>query len=185
MRQIGFTLGLLLCILCSVGAALCEEQPESVTVCQLKNDPPAFNHKLVEVTAFVSHDFEDFTVFDPNCSSWPEVWLEYGGKVRSGTMYCCGVTADRNSPQQMVVENIPIPLVENDQFREFDRQIQPPFRSGRHGSIVHVTVVGRFFAGERQRFSKGNPWGGYGHMGCCTQMVLVADECKTFAEFQN
>jgi|ERR1039458_3121934 hypothetical protein len=172
MRQIGFTLGLLLCILCSVGAALCEEQPESVTVCQLKNDPPAFNHKLVEVTAFVSHDFEDFTVFDPNCSSWPEVWLEYGGKVRSGTMYCCGVTADRNSPQQMVVENIPIPLVENDQFREFDRQIQPPFRSGRHGSIVHVTVVGRFFAGERQRFSKGNPWGGYGHMGCCTLIAI-------------
>jgi hypothetical protein len=102
---------------------LCEEQPESVTVCQLKNDPLADNHKLVEVTGFVSHDFGDFTLFDPNCPSWPEVWLEYGGKAKSG-MYCCGVTADRNRPQQMVVENIPIPLVENEQFREFDKLIQ-------------------------------------------------------------
>ena len=177
MRQIGSTLSVLICILCSVGSALCEEQPESVTVCQLKNDPPAYNHKLVELTAFVSHDFEDFTLFDPTCPSWPEVWLEYGGKTKSGTMYCCGVTAARNRPQQMVVENIPIPLIENDQFREFDKLIQPPFRSDRHGAIVHVTLVGLFFAGERQRFAKGNPWGGYGHMGCCS--LLAIQEIKS------
>lgn len=179
MRHIVSTLGVLLCVLCLAVAALCEEQPESVTVCQLKNDPAAYNHKLVEVTAFVSHDFEDFTLFEPMCPSWPAVWLEYGGKAKSATMYCCGVTADKKRPQQMVVENIPIPLVEDDQFREFDKQIQPPFRSGRHGSIVHATLVGRFFAGERQRFAKGNPWGGYGHMGCCT--LLAIQEIKSVA----
>ena len=177
MRQIGSTLGVLICILCSVGAALCEEQPESVTVCQLKNDPPAYNHKLVELTAFVSHDFEDFTLFDPTCPSWPEVWLEYGGKAKSGTMYCCGVTADRNRPQQMVVENIPIPLIENDQFREFDKLVQPPFRSDRHGAIVHATVVGRFFAGKQLHYPKATFWGGYGHMGCCS--LLTIQEIKS------
>jgi hypothetical protein len=57
--------------------------------------PPAYNQKLVEVTAFVAHALEDFTLFDPTCSSWPGVWLEYGGKAESETMYCCGVTADR------------------------------------------------------------------------------------------
>jgi hypothetical protein len=177
MRKIGSTLGVLICILCSVGAALCEEQPERVTVCQLKNDPPAYNHKLVELTAFVSHDFEDFTLFDPTCPSWPEVWLEYGGKAKSGTMYCCGVTADRNRPQQMVVENIPIPLIENDQFHEFDKLIQPPFRSDRHGAIVHATVVGRFFAGKQIHYPKTTFWGGYGHMGCCS--LLTIQEIKS------
>jgi hypothetical protein len=142
--RIGFLGYLLLNIF---GLAFSQEQPTRVTVCQLKNDPPAYNHKLVEVTGFVSHDFEDFTLFDPTCPSWPAVWLEYGGKAKSGTMYCCRVTADRHRARQMVVENMPIPLVENDQFREFDKQIQPPFRSGRHGSVVHATVVGRFFAG--------------------------------------
>lgn len=105
LTRIGFLGCLLLNI---VGLAFSQEQPTNVTVCQLKSDPPAYNHKLVEVTGFVSHDFEDFTLFDPTCPSWPAVWLECGGKAKSGTMYCCGVTADRNRPQQMVVENIPI-----------------------------------------------------------------------------
>jgi hypothetical protein len=177
MRQIGSALGVLAFVFCVVAIGPCEEQPQSVTVCQLKSDPPSYNHKLVEVTGFVSHDFEDFTLFDPTCPSWPAVWLEYGGTAKSGTMYCCGVTADRNRPQEMVLENIPIPLVENDQFREFDKQIQPPFRSGRHGSIVRATAVGRFFAGRQVHYPKTTFWGGYGHMGCCS--LLAIQEIKS------
>jgi len=85
------------------GVAAVEEQPATVTICQLKSAPAAYNHKLVEVTGFVSHAFEDFTVFDPTCPSWPGVWLEYGGKAKSGTMYCCGVTADRHRPKELKV----------------------------------------------------------------------------------
>jgi hypothetical protein len=40
-------------------------------------------------------------------------------------MYCCGVTADRHRPNEMKVEDIPIPLMDNEQFREFDKLIQP------------------------------------------------------------
>jgi hypothetical protein len=57
---------------------------------RLSKDPAAFNHQLIEVTAFVSHGFENFTLYDPLCSGWPGVWLEYGGTAASGTMYCCG-----------------------------------------------------------------------------------------------
>jgi hypothetical protein len=87
------------------------------------------------------------------------------------------VTADRNRPQQMVVENIPIPLIENDQFHEFDKLIQPPFRSDRHGAIVHATVVGRFSAGKQIHYPKTTFWGGYGHMGCCS--LLTIQEIKS------
>jgi hypothetical protein len=171
-------IGFLGCVLLNIfGLAFSQEQPTSVTVCQLKNDPPAYNHKLVEVTAFVSHAFEDFTLFDPTCSSWPGVWLEYGGKAKSGTMYCCGVTADRHRLKEMKVEDIPIPLTDNEQFRQFDKLIQPPFKSGRHGAVVHATIVGRFFSGRQIKYPKATFWGGYGHMGCCS--LLAIQELKS------
>jgi len=167
-----------------IGLAFSQEQPTSATVCQLKSDPAGYNHKLVEVTGFVSHAFEDFTIFDPTCSSWPAVWLEYGGKAKSGTMYCCGVTADRHRPKELKVEDIAISLIDNEQFREFDKIIQPPFRSGRHGAVVHATLVGRFFSGRQIKYPKATFWGGYGHMGCCS--LLAIQEVKSVdAEDRN
>ena len=78
-------------------AALRCEEPAQVTVCELKANPADYNHKLIEVIGFVSHGFEDFGLFDPSCSSWPYVWLEYGGTKKSGTMYCCGVSNEQDS----------------------------------------------------------------------------------------
>jgi hypothetical protein len=172
VRLLASALWAVFVMLFCAGAAVAEEQPATVTVCQLKSDPAAYNHKLVEVTGFVSHAFEDFTIFDPTCSSWPAVWLEYGGKAKSGTMYCCGVTADRHRLKEMKVEDIPIPLTDNEQFREFDKLIQPPFRSGRHGAVVHAALVGRFFSGRQIKYPKATLWGGYGHMGCCSLLAI-------------
>ena len=149
MKRCRFALTVMAFAATFVAISTCEEQPEKLSACQLKNDPAAYNHKLVEVTGFVSHDFEDFTIFDPTCPSWPAIWLEYGGKAKSGTMYCCVVTADRHRPKEMKVEDVPIPLTDNEQFRAFDKLIQPPFRSDRHGAIVHATLVGRFFSGRQ------------------------------------
>jgi hypothetical protein len=172
MRRLGISAAIVVCLLCFGRVAFGEEQPEGVSLCQLKNDPAAYNHKLVELTGFVSHGFEDFTLFDPTCSSSRSVWLEYGGKSASGTMYCCGVTADRHRSKELVIENIPIPLVEDDKFHEFDHLIQPPFRSDRQGAIVHATLVGRFFAGRQMNYPKRTYWGGFGHMGCCSLFAI-------------
>jgi len=175
MRRLAATIALFFLSAC--GTAICQEQPDGVTACLLKSNPPAYNHKLVTVTAFVSHDFEDFTLLDPTCPSWPNVWLEYGGTSKSRTMYCCGVSDSPYRPEELVIEGIPVPLIINDEFQKFDKLIQAPFRSGEHGSMVHATLVGRFFAGERQKFLSGNPWGGYGHEGCCT--LLAIQEIKS------
>src|ERR1700754_3361307 len=80
-------------------AAAPRRTPEKVSVCRLLEDPGAFNHKLVEVTGFVSHGFEDFTLFDPSCASWPAAWLDYGGLISSNTIYCCGTTASQKRPR--------------------------------------------------------------------------------------
>lgn len=163
----------LLAVVASLVAVGLGEVPQKITVCDLKNDPVAYNHKLVQLEGFVAHDFEDFTVFDPDCPYAPEIWLEYGGTAASGTMYCCGMAANRTRPQELVVEGVPIPLTDDEHFREFDRLIHPPFRSGNHGSVVHATLVGRFFLGQKQSFGSGGwGWGGYGHMGCCTLLAI-------------
>jgi len=142
-------------------------EPEKVTLCQLKNDRAAYNHKLIQVTGFVSHGFEDFTLIDPSCSSRLDVWLEYGGTTASGTMYCCGVTAERSRPKQLVIENIPVPLVHDERFREFDKLLQR-----RPDSVAHATIIGRFFSGMQSKYASGVFWGGYGHMGCCSLLVI-------------
>jgi hypothetical protein len=161
-----------LCVVPGAQGAQRSPEPEKVTLCQLTQDPAAYNHKLVEVTAFVSHGFEDFTLFDPNCPSAQfRVWLEYGGTAASGTIYCCGGTAKRSRPKQLRVENVPIPLVSDKRFREFDRLLQHP-----PDSVAHATIVGRFFAGNA---SAPQSPGGYGHLGCCSllaiQQVLSVD----------
>lgn len=143
------------------------EVAEKVTLCRLKSEPAAYNHKLVEVTGFISHGFEDFMLRDPQCPSWPGVWLEYGGTAASGTMYCCGVTANRTRPKPLVVEKITIPLIIDERFLEFDKLLQR-----RPDSIVHATILGRFFAGEPVKYPKGTYWGGYGHMGCCSLLAI-------------
>jgi hypothetical protein len=155
------------------GQALAET-PQKVTACALKTDPKAYDHRLVEVSGFVTHGFEDFSLFDPACLARMDIWLEYGGVAKSGTIYCCGVTADRSRPEPLVVEDVPIPLVEDDAFRRFDERIR------RQGNVlVHATLVGRFFAGHKEHGTDGDFWSGYGHMGCCSllaiQQVRVVD----------
>ncbi|HYV09761.1 MAG TPA: hypothetical protein VE980_02535 [Pyrinomonadaceae bacterium] len=142
------------------------EGPLKISLCQLKSDPKTYNHKLVEVTGFVSHGFEDFTLFDPACGSWPSVWLEYGGKAASGTIYCCGVTPARSRPQPLVIEGVSVGLVEDDRFKQFDRLIAG------NDSVGRATIVGRFFSGEFVKTQNGGFWGGYGHLGCCTLLAI-------------
>ena len=149
-------------------AALFGQEPQKVTACSLKNDPAAFNHKVIQVTGFASHGFEDFTLFDPNCPYSPMIWLEYGGTAVSGTIYCCGSSNARTRPKELVVEGVPVPLVDDERFRRFDKLIH-----GEADTVVHLAIVGRFFAGKRQHNagSSGN-WGGYGHLGCCSLLAI-------------
>jgi hypothetical protein len=143
------------------------EEPTIVSPCELKKDPASYNHKLIQITGFISHGFEDFALMDPGCWSWPPVWLEYGGKVASGTMYCCGVTAQRTRAKPLVVEDIAIELSDDQQFHQFDQLVQR-----RPDSIVHATIVGRFFSGEQIKYADRVGWGGYGHMGCCSLLAI-------------
>ena len=181
-RRICFVFACCAVALCFSTRARAQE-PEKVTLCQLQSDPAAFNHHLVEITAFASRGFEEFTLFDPTCSSSPAVWLEYGGTADSGAMYCCGVPIDRKRPAELVVENMAVPLVADDEFQQFDRLIQSP-----PDATAHATFLGRFFSGQLDEASAGSQRG-YGHMRCCSllaiqQIIAVDPETRTDLDYR-
>lgn len=147
------------------------EEPRNVSVCDIAKDPAAFNHELVCVTAFVSHAFEDFTLADPGCRAESRnfhIWLMYGGQTQSNTVYCCpgeGGAGPRSKP--LSVEDIPIPLVRDTSFADFTELLKKE-----HDTTVRATLVGRFFAGEKETIRGLTGWHGYGHMGCCSLLAI-------------
>jgi len=139
---------------------------EKVSVCALQANPDAYNHKLIEVRGIVSHGFEDFTLSDPGCERRSGIWLEYGGLVNSETDYCCGVKAGPRATA-LVVEGIATQLIDDALFRRFDARVRIP------GDVrFRARLTGRFFAGLKQHTPKGDFWGGYGHLGCCSILVI-------------
>jgi len=146
------------------------ETPLRVEACELKANPGTYNHKLVAVTGFVSQGFEDFALQDPQCPEAPGPWLEYGGTVNSGVVYCCGPTNNKTRPHQLTIEEIPIPIVEDDQLKLLQKRLQRPTRES---NLVHATLIGRFFAGHWIHEADGKTyWEGFGHMGCCSLLAI-------------
>src|SRR4030095_514256 len=149
---------------------------EEVTICQLAADPAKYNQKLVKVTAFLSHGFEDSSLFDPSCLPQFSIWYDFGGKRSTGALYPSGAVPSRTRPEEATVEGISIPLVADTNFETLDRLLH---RSG--GTIVHGTVVGRFFLGEKENVADGSDWWtGYGQLGAkglfMVQQVLHVDQ---------
>ena len=96
-----------------------------------------------------------------NCDSDQGIWLEYGGVKSSGTIICCGVEAKRSRRKPLVIEKIPVQLIEDEKFRELDKFLQ---KEG--DTNVKATLRGRFFAGEKVKYPSGDEiWSGFGHFG--------------------
>ena len=148
------------------------EVPVRTSMCELLLHPETWNHKLVEVSGQVSQGFEDFTLNVGECRESMGIWLEVGGKRKSGTVYCCGVTGDRERATDLMVEGTSIPLVDDKPLKNF---LQALYRHSGTGYVrLDATLVGRFFAGARWvRPGDGKVfWMGYGHMGCCSLLAI-------------
>ena len=105
------------------------EAPVKATVCELKTNPAAYEHKRVEVTGFVmTGGREDFDLFDPACPEGFDVKLEYGGPT---------------------IENVPTRLVDDARLKQFYKLDE------RGNSVVHATIVGRFFAEKGPQYPNG------------------------------
>jgi len=144
-------------------------KPHEVRYCELSRNPSAYNHELVRLTAFVTHGFEDFQITEPDCPTQRfSVWLMYGGKAESNTVYCCPGEAGRETRSDLLtVEGVQIPLVRDPTFQQFNELLKKE-----HDTTVRSTVVGKFFSGTKETVDTGTFWRGFGHMGCCSLLVI-------------
>jgi len=144
-------------------------EPSNTTFCEVSRDPSAFNDRLVRLTAFVTHGFEDFQLGEPDCPTQGfSIWLMYGGKAESNTMYCCpGEAAQEMRAEPLRVDGEQIPLVDDHTFQLFTDLLKKE-----PDTTVRATVVGRFFAGTKVPADGSTLWRGFGHMGCCSLLVI-------------
>ena len=146
-------------------------EPRNVTYCELAKDPAAYNHELLRLTAFVTHGFENFSLTQPNCIDSLKhfaIWIMYGGKAHSDTVYCCpGEGGGETRSEPLLVEGIQIPLISDKVFQQFTDLLKKE-----RDTTVRITVVGRFFAGEKQAANGSTSWRGFGHLGCCSLFVI-------------
>lgn len=142
---------------------------KKVSVCEVVANPGAFDHKLLEVTGFVTRDFEDSILFDPACDSRLSIWTEVGGKGGTGVMYCCGFTPSKVRDKDLVVQGITVPLVVDEAYAHFDKALE----KRPYGAMVRATLIGRFFSGKKTKYPNGeDAWTGFGHMGCCSLFAI-------------
>lgn len=115
--------------------------------CDLVQSPTSFNGTTVVVRGRVRIDSEDFELTS-ECGGG--IWLEYGrGPLQQPTIWCCGSM----KPDDSAV------VVEDDDFRKFDRLLRRP---GKHDLMA--TVVGRVDV---------SPKGAYGHLGTSTARLVI------------
>jgi hypothetical protein len=150
-------------------AAQQPSQSETVDVCDLQRNPAGHDHQEIQVSGIVTHGFENFSLSDSRCPSLG-VWLEYGGTVNSETTYCCGHAPGSRRAETLTVEGIALPLVDDALFRQFDDRIR---KAAANDVTFGAALVGHFFAGKKTQRPDGVAyWAGYGHLGCCSLLVI-------------
>lgn len=109
------------------------EAPVKVSVCELKSNPAAYEHKMVEVTGFaMTGGREDFDLWDFSCvdKNSRGIHLKFGGDV---------------------IEDIKTQSVDDTPSDQFSNLVY----GSRGNSVAHATIVGRFFASEREQYENG------------------------------
>lgn len=136
------------------------ENVETVTLCEIATDPQRYDHHLVRVTGTFFHGFEYFSISASTCQArHVRFWLEYGGSLGSETAFAGVPSSERYRKASLVVEDIPTALVRDAKFRRFDRIVHQ-----RKAHSGQVTVIARYFSGDREQSGDDYWWGGYGHL---------------------
>ena len=82
-----------------------------------------------------------------------------------------GPVSPRQREKDLVVEGMSLPLLHDDKFKKLDGMLQSRVNS-RGVIVVAATVEGHFFSGKPHREGKTVTFGGFGHFGCCSLLVI-------------
>jgi len=144
-----------------------------VEVCQILNDPNAFDGQMVRFRGRLEFEFEDDHVDDSACGLpllHTEIWWDYGGDPMAALQ-----------AEAKQIQALTSPVLKDAQFDEFRLRTRAHRPRRPDGEECHsrqecayydvvATYTGRFFAG-RVKPGRTLP-GGFGHMGCCHLFVI-------------
>ncbi len=173
-RILRFSLFLLMATPCFVlGQTHAVDSVQDAEVCQILNDPSAFDGRELRIRGRLEFEFEGHHVSDAACGLpllHIGIWWAYGGESWLAPQ-----------TQAKRVQSLTSPVLKNADFEDFQklvhahRALRPDGEMcGSHRACAYNDVVatytGRFFAGRmRQGHTLTN---GFGHMGCCHLFVI-------------
>ena len=152
------------------------QNPVPVKTCDLAKSPKEFDGKQVSVRGKLNVFFEDFTLATTECGTKQSVWLAFGGDV-PGVVPSMTNDNFRRAGSDLKVDGISYKMRKDENFRRLYALIAAQ-RGGKPEYRVTATLIGTFLAGSEQKFPGGTTsFGGYGHLGCCSLLVItqVAD----------
>ena len=159
-------------VLCVPWSVHAQENPADVPGCDLARNPKAFDGKLIRVRGTFNVYFEDFSLAITNCDTQQGIWLAFGGDVPGIVASLVNDTA-RKPGEDFKVNGVSYGIEKDENFRRLYALI-----AARHGDEpdyrVTATLTGAFLAGEERKLANGQKdFGGYGHLGCCSLLVIT------------
>ena len=157
---------------CVPRSVCAQENPADVRGCDLAGNPKTFDGKLIRVRGTLHVYFEDFSLGIKNCDTHQGIWLAFGGDVPGIVASLVNDNA-RKPGVDIKVNGVSYEIEKDESFRRLYALI-----AARHGEkpdyTVTATLTGTFFAGEERKLANGQKdFGGYGHLGCCSLLVIT------------
>jgi hypothetical protein len=158
--------------------------PQSVSLCDLLKTPQAYSGKQIQIRGKINLEFEDFSIYDTSCNTWPGIWLMFGGDVSTPTKS----TVNDNSRipgRNIKVDGVAYGIVKDEKLNDFSRGIAAK-QNRKTLYRVTATLTGTFLAGQVDQHSDRFPYRpGYGHMGRCYLFIIqqvMAVEAKPITD---
>lgn len=159
-------------LLCAPRLACAQANTSDVAACDLARDPRAFDKKRISVRGTFSVNFEDFSLGIGNCDTRQAIWLAFGGDV-PGIVISTVNDNTRKSGVDLQVNGVSYGIQIDENFRRLYALIaavhvdEPEYK-------VTATLTGTFFAGKERKLADGRTnFGGYGHLGCCSLLIIT------------
>jgi len=142
-----------------------------VTFCQVVSDPGSYDGKLISIRAKVSHEFEDFTLFDAQCPQQPDIWIALGGDLQCKDKWEA-MDFSCSPGSNLRFRGVEYRLLK-DQSLETFLKLSSARKNRKPVYRVTATLTGIFFGENPKQDKNFRPtMPGYGHMGCCFQLIV-------------
>jgi len=152
-------------------SVLQESTSGEVPLCDVLEQPEAFDKQHVKIRGIVRLEFENFTVHSRSCRAAKGVWVMFGGDVATPTP---STWNDRVRKPGSVLSGggISYPLQKDESFHEFYRAMTARSENSATYSVT-ATLDGTFFAAPVRRDARGKEYpAGFGHLWCCHLLII-------------